>query len=172
MIDWSENVAKVEAAMVALYVYDEGELYSMGSGVVFNKHGYVMTAAHVITANKKLESEEITSGSVLVLGRTKAGQTVRYIPVIMGPTFSASYFREPMQIDTAILAPVPQQTTTEFIAPTERAPVTGEAVLIGGYPEEVGSPFDFERHIDPRQIAGFKDMKSFEQQLETFNRLP
>jgi hypothetical protein len=161
----------IENSTVAICAIENGETYSTGSGVIIDNNGTVLTADHVITNNRTLRPEEIDNGEVVILCKNKASEYQQYIPIVWSIAMEAEYLKNPIKIDLALLKPLSSYSPNEFIPILFENPKLGEEIMIGGFPEDICLPFNFDKVVKLTSIAGFCNTDQIKKRLELFNRM-
>ena len=122
-------------------IIDDGKrVISSGTGVVIDKSGTLLTAKHVVARNNKFYN-----GNLLVRAPSK-GENIEY-NYFSDPTLKIDInlpkLIHPINIDLAILKPKNKIETT-FIPLYDNVASVGTDIIIGGYPDDVSLPLNFD----------------------------
>lgn len=136
---------KISAACCYISVFCDGEKISEGSGFAINEEGVVFTAAHVVTARMPFSENDYRDPSMKILVKFPGLPIAEYRVPICGITINNPAFRNPIQVDQALLFPV-----NPIVFPAEpftigMLPQLGDEVYLAGYSDELELPFRLDR---------------------------
>ena len=128
--------------------FDRNESYNSGSGAAINSTGDLITAAHVLTGTKAVNSKNLT-GSEVIIARTEDLAPQSYGVVLCGIEINIPHIlREPLAVDLAYLRPHFPRNNVPFVQVNREMSPIGTAVLMAGYPDEVKEPLSFTQLIN------------------------
>lgn len=167
--------SKLEKTTYLVCSYPKGQdfldpeaCYGIGSGVVINSRGYLLTAAHVIAGELPVPNGFISNPDLIIQARTQAGNIFQYQCVLCGIQIVVENFRRPLTIDLALLRPIYPQENIPFLKLCEKPVKTGTHVVMAGYPEDMETPFSFEQSINFHAIPNSEEFQKHLYWLQSF----
>lgn len=139
-----EVIERIEKTAVRIVV-QWGNSLCEGSGVVISEDGKIATASHVIHNKLGQLAPEI-------LVRKKGTGFKKYKPIIEFLKIDLPMMSEPIVIDLALLEPVSDGFTGDYLE-INPSPKTGDEVFLAGFPQEMSLPFSFDKKLDSAQIT-------------------
>lgn len=158
---------RVSAACCYIAVLLGDEKISEGTGFSIRPDGQVVTAAHVVTGRWPIRAADYTDPNARIYVKFAGIPLMEYRVVVCGITVEVSCFKDPVQLDEALLVPkAAASSPIPFISAIEHPPTLGQEVFLAGYSDELELPFDVARLVSP-EINGVPE---FLQALDKGNK--
>lgn len=140
---------------------------SLGTGVIVNDSGFLLTANHVVSEYAKLKNPKIIAYGL------EDSQNIEYKPRLFNVSFSINMpeFALPLGIDLAILEPIQKLSNISYIELEENILLEGEDVIMAGFPDEISLPLNFDRMLNYENSDFAKNKKQIEIFFKVFMRL-
>lgn len=140
---------------------------SLGTGVIVNGSGFLLTANHVINKYIKIDNPKIIAYGLDNLPE------IEYKPRLFNVSFSINMpeFALPLGIDLAILEPVQKVSDISYMELEENILLEGENVMLAGFPDEVSPPLNFDRMLNYKNSDLAKNKEQIEIFFKVFMRL-
>ena len=151
---------RISAACCYISVFLDDEKISAGTGFSFRSDGQVITAAHVITGRTPIRREDYLDPNTRIYVKFPERPVALYRALFCGLTIVVEAFREPVQIDLALIAPVELSGAPYAHIPARiRPPDLGDEVFLAGYSDELELPFLVDHLLKPetKGAAAFFD---------------
>lgn len=160
--------SSLEQTTYVIKAYENDEPYSEGSGFCINKNGFLITAAHVVTGRTPIREEDYLNENVKIVAKTKKELPRTYKVICCGITINwpDGPFKEPIQIDLAILRPIDQLINVPFLEIEHSRQPIGTEVLMAGFPDELEFPLQFDKSIDHDYLKTKQSQEKIEYSLE------
>ena len=145
---YHELYKKISESVGLLTVFLDGEKISQGSCFCFLDTGEVITAAHVITGRNPIKQEDVQDPSVQYFIKFPNVPLLEYTVSFCAITVHVDSFKEPIQIDMAVLQPKRNYEVEYPVLPINvNPPRLGDQVFLAGYSDELKLPFLIDRII-------------------------
>lgn len=150
--------AKVKESIRKVDVFSNEDVISAGTGVLINPSGFLLTANHVISCLD-------TNSTIIVSGGTD-NKRIKYEPFFFDVSVDINMekFLKPVNIDLAILKPVLEIKTENYLNLNKRKIKEGEEVIMAGFPDDIKPPLNFDKLLNFENLElGVKknEIKSF-----------
>lgn len=156
---------KIQSCCGYVTVFEGDEIISEGTCFSFNPNGEVITAAHVVTGRMPIKKEDYTHPQQKIIIKFPELPLVEYAVTFCSFEINTSSFKEPIQLDIAVLHPKEEQTFTfPFLAANINSLTLGQRVFIAGYSDELKLPFSIEKIIDPKSLGADKFIKAIKEE--------
>lgn len=139
---------KISESVGLLTVFLDDEKISQGSCFCFLDTGDVITAAHVITGRTPIKQEDVQDPSAQYFIKFPNIPLLEYTVGFCAITVHLESFKEPIQIDMAVLTPKQNYEVKYPVIPINISPPRlGDQVFLAGYSDELKLPFSIDRII-------------------------
>ncbi|WP_206745123.1 S1 family peptidase, partial [Vibrio vulnificus] len=148
---------KVARSTGILTVFLGEEKISQGSCFCFLDSGEVLTAAHVVTGRFPIQQDDVNDPEAKYFVKFANVPVLEYKVKFCAITIQVEAFKEPIQIDLALLKPKQDfDVSYPAISANVNPPNLGDEVLIAGYSDEIELPFLVDKIID-RDYSGVRE---------------
>lgn len=162
---------KLDQTTYRIRAYLEEGLIGEGTGFCYNKHGGLITAAHVLNNNKPFRKKE--KGKIKVIANAKYGPEIQYHINLCGITINwpDGPLKEDIVIDLAVLSPkVPLQNAPFLkVEAEEQEQKVGTEVVMAGFPDEIEFPLLLTKKMDRKHLNKAQSVEETNKNLERLN---
>ncbi len=139
---------KLKDVIYSIFVFEGDEIVSKGTGVCIHKDGFILSALHVVTSFFPFNHEDLLADDIKIIAISGSGREIElekepfnYIQPIKNDFFENSTY-----IDLVVLKPK-LKAFFNSISYSRSKVELGEDVILGGYPEDSGAPFQFTNRL-------------------------
>lgn len=154
---YKELYSNISQSCCLITVFLEDEVISKGTGFCFLPTGEILTAAHVATSRLPIRQDDVTDPDVRIFAKFPNIPVLEYKIDFCAITIHVAAFKEPIQLDIAVLRPAtPLSITLKNLNANVNPPSLGEEVFMAGFSDELELPFLID-HILDKQFHGAKE---------------
>jgi len=139
---------KLKEATRKIIIHDGVEIIGIGSGVIINNKGDILTAAHVVTTRLPVRKEDVQDPEIEILVMHEGIGVFKYYSSHCGITFVSEFIKEPISIDLAVIRPYSPMTDTPSISINVNTLALGTKILMAGFSDEIAFPFSFDKKLN------------------------
>lgn len=160
---------KLEKTTYWIRAFLDGELIGEGTGFCYDKHGSLITAAHVLNNNKPFTKEE--KEKVKVIANLKYGPEIQYHINLCGITINwpDGPLKEDIVIDLAFLSPKKPFQDAPFLKVEDEVPEVGTEVVMAGFPDEIEFPLLLTKKLDRKHLNKAQSIDKTNKDVERLN---
>jgi len=138
-----EICRNIKEAIRKITITSNDVIESLGTGIVINSSGFLLTANHVV-------SDYLVSSNKIFVSGIKDTYTIEYKPFFFNVSIDMKQkeFLKPIIIDLAILEPLSKIKTESFIKLSDDIVTEGEDIIMAGFPDDIKPPLNFGQALN------------------------
>lgn len=138
-----EICKNIKKAIRKITITSDDVIESLGTGIVINSSGFLLTANHVV-------SDYLVPSNKIFVSGIKDTRIIEYKPFFFNVSIDMKQkeFLKPIIIDLAILEPLSKIETESFIELSDDIAKEGEDIMMAGFPDDIKPPLNFDQALN------------------------
>ena len=167
-MDRQKICERLEQTTYRVKAYEGEEVFSTGTAFCFNKHGSLITAAHVLDNGKPFRENEIVEKKIYFTAQRKKEIPYLYRTDICGIhiEWPNGPIKDQIYIDLAILSPVKHRQNVPYLKMNDDKRFVGQEVIMAGFPDEIEFPLKLDENLDREYLKDKQSDKELDYNLD------